>query len=203
MDQETLRKSTEPFFTTKGPGKGTGLGLSMVQGLAEQSGGRLRIRSTPGEGTSVELWIPTIGRVEERLATVEAPPPAPQLAPQTILVVDDDVLVSTGTTAMLEDLGHRVIEARSGSEALAALRSHGDIGLVLTDQVMPGMTGLELAREVRRIFPGKPVILATGYADAALAADELAVPRLSKPFSQYDLASAIALVGAGRPAGPI
>jgi signal transduction histidine kinase len=198
MDGETLRKAADPFFTTKGPGKGTGLGLSMVHGLAEQSGGRLKIRSTVGSGTVVDLFLPAAEGVAtdrlpaavDRLAAL--PPAPPQLQPQTILVVDDDALVSTGTTAMLEDLGHRVIEARSGLEALAVLRENGEIELVLTDHVMPGMSGLDLAREVRRAYPGKLVILATGYADAAGMADDTGVPRLSKPFTQYDLASAIA-----------
>jgi PAS domain S-box-containing protein len=200
MDQATLAKATEPFFTTKGPGKGTGLGLSMVHGLAAQSGGALDVSSEPGKGTTVELWLPQ--------ATGEATPhpaevPGVQLShagsdagmqPCTVLVVDDDALVSTGTAAMLEDLGHSVIEASSGAQALAALRANGrDIDLVITDHAMPGMTGLELASQIRKTYPGLAIILATGYAEIPDSmASERPLPRLSKPFRQEELAAAIA-----------
>ncbi|ACL61141.1 response regulator [Methylobacterium nodulans] len=193
MDAATLAKATEPFFTTKGPGKGTGLGLSMVQGLVAQSGGALQVSSTPGQGTTVTLWLPAA-------APVEAPPPAAlasadpaAIPPCTILVVDDDPLVRIGTAAMLEDLGHAVLEAPSGAEALTLLEGRTDIDLVVTDHAMPGMTGLELARRLREVCPQLPVILATGFAELP-SDDEAAVPRLSKPFSQEELVMLLAAV---------
>ena len=122
MDDATLTKATEPFFTTKGPGKGTGLGLSMVHGLAAQSGGLLHIHSEPDAGTTIDLWLPratTSAVAVPRVA--QAAQPSPQTEPCTVLVVDDDLLVMTGTAAMIDDLGHTSIEAHSAAEALAKL----------------------------------------------------------------------------------
>jgi PAS domain S-box-containing protein len=193
MDADTLKRAIEPFFTTKGVGKGTGLGLAMVQGLAVQSGGGMQITSIPDEGTTVTLWLPvadgTIPKPAEPQAAEQA---APLLQPRQlkVLVVDDDVLVAMGTTAMLEDLGHVTLMAGSGTEALEVLQEHPDIELVLTDQAMPGMTGTELARRLRELYPMLPVILATGYAELA-AGDGPALPRLSKPYSQQALAATI------------
>ena len=195
MDETLLARATEPFFTTKGVGKGTGLGLSMVHGLAAQSGGGLKLSSRPGQGTRVDLWLPL---VEETDAPV-APPP--EVARQhnedagscVVMVVDDDSLVATGTVAMLEDLGHTVLEAGSAAEALAMLESGRSVDLVITDHAMPDMTGMELARRLSQIRPGLKVILATGYADLPpMTGEALDLPRLSKPFLQADLAQMIA-----------
>src|SRR6202012_1545997 len=125
MDQITLAKATEPFFTTKGPGKGTGLGLSMVQGLAAQSGGLLRIHSEPNAGTVVELWLPKASTAAAAPVRLPESSPAfrPATDPCTVLIVDDDILVMTGTAAMILDLGHTPIEAHSGAEALQVLSS--------------------------------------------------------------------------------
>jgi CheY-like chemotaxis protein len=110
-----------------------------------------------------------------------------------VLVVDDDALVSTGTAAMLEDLGHRVIEVSSGLQALDALKAHHrSIGVVITDHAMPGMTGLELARRIRQTHPALAVILASGYAEITLDKGESSMARLAKPFRQDELAAAIA-----------
>ncbi|HEY8566180.1 MAG TPA: response regulator [Beijerinckiaceae bacterium] len=205
MDPATLAKAVEPFFTTKGPGKGTGLGLSMVQGLAVQSGGALDVSSRPGAGTTISLWLPRAqASVAPALAQPVAPGPDDQRAlPRTVLVVDDDPLVSTGTAAMLEDLGHRVVEAGTAAEALEVLQSQQPIHLVITDHAMPVMTGTELARRIRQAYPGLPIVLATGYADLAEVAEgpdgELRLPRLAKPYRQEDLAALIA--GLPVPAG--
>jgi CheY-like chemotaxis protein len=202
MDDETLARATEPFFTTKGPGKGTGLGLSMVHGLAAQSGGALSISSEPNKGTRVILWLP---RAELGLAEQSAAGGAQQSLldgePKNVLIVDDDPLVCTGTVAMLEDLGHMVIEANSGIEALKVLRTNSEIDLVITDHAMPGMTGTELARQIRGIYPKLAVLLATGYAELPEGVDDLGLPRLSKPYRQEDLAVAIANAGQGQPNG--
>jgi CheY-like chemotaxis protein len=190
MDELTVRRATEPFFTTKGAGKGTGLGLSMVDGLAAQSGGAMRILSRHGEGTTVELWLP----VSEQAVVAMGQPVAGAQSDGShccVLVVDDDPLISMATTDMLEDLGHSVVEASSGQAALELLRSRTDIELVITDQAMPGMTGVELARHIKSQRPTLPVILATGYADLPNEKDA-AWPRLSKPYQQDDLATAIA-----------
>jgi signal transduction histidine kinase len=193
MDEQTLKRATEPFFTTKGAGKGTGLGLSMVHGLAAQSGGAMRLESRVGEGTSVELWLP----VSKHALT--APPPERVAAfrgdqrPSRILVVDDDPLLVASTAAILEDLGHEVIEASSGSHALDTLRLGADVDVVITDHAMPGMTGAELARRIRQDWPRLPVILATGYAELPNGEDP-GLPRLSKPYRQEDLVAKIAQV---------
>jgi len=190
MDEATLRRAIEPFFTTKGVGKGTGLGLSMVHGLAAQSGGLMRIASRVSEGTTVELWLPV--SAAERAAPLPEPAVPGRVAPPCrVLLVDDDALILTGTAAMLEDLGHRVIETGSAAAALDVLRSGTVVDLVLTDQAMPGMTGIELARQISQAWPGLPIILATGYADLP-GGDDLNLPRLSKPYLQEELAAQIA-----------
>jgi len=191
MDEEILKRATEPFFTTKEPGKGTGLGLSMVHGIAEQSGGRLVLKSRKGEGTTAEVWLPVaqsgVGAVEQDVA----PSQPGMTASLVILAVDDDGLILTNTVAMLEDLGHRPLAASSAMTALEVLRARSDVDLVITDHVMPRMTGLQLAQQVRKEWPGLPIILATGYAE--LPSEEgRSLPRLAKPFGQDDLASMIA-----------
>jgi PAS domain S-box-containing protein len=188
MDDETLSRAIEPFFTTKGVGKGTGLGLSMVHGFLTQSGGRLQLRSRLGEGTTADIWLPAAPRM------VASPPEQEQLGPRTrplcILVVDDDPLVLTNTAMMLEDLGHHVLEASSGDQALRILRREPSVEMLITDQVMPGMSGMELIAAARGEFPALPMLLATGFAD--LAGQAFAdVARLSKPFLQNELDRAI------------
>ena len=189
MDQETLLKATEPFFTTKGVGKGTGLGLSMVHGFAEQSGGRLVLHSQKGAGTTAELLLP-VAKTSEKPIPATPAPPAKALRPLTILAVDDDALVLMNTVHMLEDLGHTVFEAYSGYEALEILRREDGIDLVVTDQAMPKMTGTELAKIIKREWPDIPVLLATGYADR-VRGDDIGLPKLTKPYMQRELAEAI------------
>ena len=194
MDEALLARAPEPFFTTKGVGKGTGLGLSMVQGLAAQSGGALKLSSRPGEGTRVDLWLPI---AQPAVSPQTVPPETPAeagaaMTSRTILVVDDDSLVSTGTAAMLEDLGHTALEAGSAFEALALIENGHAIDLVITDHAMPGMTGVELAHRLSQIRPDLGVILATGYADLPLPTKaDIDLPRLSKPFLQSDLVRVI------------
>ncbi len=189
MDQETLLKATEPFFTTKGVGKGTGLGLSMVHGFAEQSGGRLILHSQKGAGTTAELLLP-VAKTSEKPIPATPAPPAKALRPLTILAVDDDALVLMNTVHMLEDLGHTVFEAYSGYEALEILKREDGIDLVVTDQAMPKMTGTELAKIIKREWPDIPVLLATGYADR-VRGDDVGLPKLTKPYMQRELAEAI------------
>ena len=200
MDPETLRKATEPFFTTKGVGKGTGLGLAMVHGFAEQSRGRLILHSQKGKGTIAELRLPVADPSIK--ATTRAPEPASAkaLQPLTILAVDDDALVLMNTIAMLEDLGHTVFQAHSGKEAIEILRRENSIDLVIADQVMPKMTGTELAKTMKTEWPDIPVLLATGYTDR-LGEEGLALPKLAKPYLQRDLSDAIARLNPARRKG--
>ncbi len=189
MDEATLARATEPFFTTKGVGKGTGLGLSMVFGFAAQSGGELVLRSSKGVGTVAELWLPC---AQTALVPPAAPPPPAAMQKTrrgTVLVVDDDSLVLASTAAMLEDLGYATIEAKSGQEALSIHDDSIQVDLVITDYSMPGMTGLQLATELRRTRPRLPIILATGYSD--LHGNVADVEHLAKPFGQAKLADAI------------
>jgi CheY-like chemotaxis protein len=193
MDDATVKRAQEPFFTTKDVGKGTGLGLSMVYGLATQSGGATRINSRLGAGTTVELLLPIA-------ATADVPqvPASGQvqhgLTPScTILLVDDDSLVSEVTAAMLEDLGHDVVAVSSATHALDVIRSDARIDLVITDHAMPGMTGMELARHIRAMRIELPIILATGYAELPNSGP-VGIPRLDKPYCQEKLASMIASI---------
>jgi CheY-like chemotaxis protein len=185
MDDEVVARAIEPFFSTKGIGRGTGLGLSMVHGLAAQLGGALRLHSAAGEGTEVQLWLPcaaakpetgTDGHMSRAIAGAG-----------TALLVDDEPLVRASTAEMLEDMGFSVIALESADEAAAQLADGLAVDLVVTDHLMPGMTGAELARNVRATRAGTPVLIISGYADAGgIDAD---VPRLAKPFRHADLAA--------------
>jgi PAS domain S-box-containing protein len=191
MDEETLKHAQEPFFTTKGVGKGTGLGLSMVKGLAEQSGGVLLLKSHIGEGTTAEIWLPACQ--DEKVPVPHTPEPsrsASRSQPISVLVVDDDLLVLDSIAAMLDDLGHAVIEARSAEEAVRLLPRMPKIDIVVTDYAMPGMNGLQLAETVAAERPGTPVVLCTGYAELP-GSTQPHLPRISKPFDQTALVAAI------------
>jgi len=190
MNQETLARATEPFFTTKGVGKGTGLGLAMVQGLTAQSGGTLRLKSNVGVGTEVELWLPVAAR-HSAAATVDAVAGtgAPS-GPLTILAVEDDPLILLNLVAMLEDLGHKVIKASSGPDALRQLAGAEPVDMLITDHSMPGMTGAELARRVAAERGALPIVLASGYAELP-SGEGAEFVRLAKPFGQKQLADAI------------
>ena len=194
MDAETLARAMEPFFTTKGVGKGTGLGLSMIHGLAEQSGGRLVLASRPGEGTTAELWLPIAQGSDQSDIPDRLPAEVTEnsTSPLTVLAVDDDGLVLMNILALLEDLGHTVLEAYSGKEALEIFRREPSINLVITDQAMPHMTGIQLAELIAAERPGTPIILATGYGELPPGSDP-SIQRLGKPFGQPDLVKAVAV----------
>ncbi|WP_095171520.1 PAS domain-containing sensor histidine kinase [Pseudomonas sp. Irchel 3H3] len=185
MDSETLAQATEPFFTTKGVGKGTGLGLSMVHGLAEQLGGCLILGSEQGLGTTAQLWLPLAATA---VAQASSAPDAAQdgFTRLCVLLVDDDSLVLTSTSLLLEDLGHRVICVTSGTEALQVFKKRSDIDLVITDMAMPLMDGAQLAAAIRELHPDMPIILATGFAQR-LDGFVAHLPRLAKPFTQLNL----------------
>jgi PAS domain S-box-containing protein len=200
MDEETLARAAEPFFTTKGVGKGTGLGLSMVQGTAEQLGGELVVKSAKGAGTTVELWLPeAAGEVSAPIEIPAAPAAPSSVGGLTILLVDDDPLVLVSTAEMLEDLGHRVLAAHSSDAALALLSTARQLDLVITDHAMPEMTGLQLAETIKTTRPSLPVVLASGFAELPKIVKP-DVLKLAKPFTQATLREAIAEACA-RPVG--
>ncbi|HET9398004.1 MAG TPA: PAS domain-containing protein [Sphingomicrobium sp.] len=190
MDEATLARAIEPFFTTKGQGEGTGLGLSMVHGLAAQSGGALEIRSEVGKGTTAELWLPAAdGKADDFSDTDDTLPKQPRRA--TIMIVDDENLVRAATAEMLREMGHSVLEAATGSAALDRLNAGEDVDLLITDYLMPGMRGSELIEDARSLRPGLPVLLLTGYANLAKG-EAAGIPRLAKPFREADLARSVA-----------
>jgi signal transduction histidine kinase len=187
MDEATRRRAIEPFFSTKGVGKGTGLGLSMVHGLAAQLGGALTIASAPGAGTNIELWLPSTGEIAEVAAPeVETVETGAGLA----LVVDDEPLVRASTAASLAELGYGVIEAESAEAALLLLDSGVHPDILVTDHLMPGLSGVELARRLQQRAPGCAILIVSGYAEVEDLAPDL--PRLVKPFRHADLAAALA-----------
>ena len=177
----------------------------MVHGMAEQMGGALALRSRVGQGTTAEIWLPAVeGGTSGVQALKNAAPAAPR-GKLKVLAVDDDRLVLFNTTAMLEELGHEVVEAGSGEEALTLLEKSG-FDLLITDQAMPRMTGLQLLDVVRERWPGLPVILATGYAEIP-GGTQVSVPKLGKPFTERELGQALAAarspgVAAGRVMAP-
>jgi PAS domain S-box-containing protein len=191
MDAATVSRAMEPFFTTKGPGKGTGLGLSVVHGLAEQSGGHFSLQSGVAEGTTAELWLPIAHAEASVIDQVKHVPPDGAMDALVVLAVDDDFLVLTNTVAMLEDLGHTCFSASSGRGALDILRREGSIDLVITDQAMPHMTGVQLAAAIQQEWPDLPVVLATGYAELPQGSGGH-LPKLAKPFTEDQLAGELA-----------
>jgi len=184
MTPEILKRAVEPFFSSKPLGKGTGLGLSMVHGLAVQLGGALQLTSTVGKGTTATLILPVATKAPKAESPVHTVQKVNRSA--VILFVDDDPLIAMSTTEMLEDLGHQVIGASSGLHALDIIRSEQPIDLMMTDHVMPGMTGIELAAASREVRPSLPILLATGYAELPEGA-QLDLPRLAKPYHQDQL----------------
>lgn len=189
MDETTLRRAIEPFFSTKAVGRGTGLGLSMVHGLAAQLGGAFTLSSVLHQGTRADLYLP-VAAAEARPAKPSPPPITPGLVrPLTVLLVDDEPLVRAGTAEMLRELGHRVIEAEGGADAVSRLRTEATIDAVVTDYTMPWMNGAELANRVVEIRPSLPVLVITGYSGDDLGGVKL--PMLSKPFGQADFINAL------------
>jgi CheY-like chemotaxis protein len=200
MDADTLKRATEPFFTTKDIGRGTGLGLSSVQGLALQSGGGFDLSSIPGQGTVATLWLPVSTDAVESAGALPEPEVPPAVAGGNVLLVDDEELARLGTRHMLQEAGYVVVEAASGEEALVRLRDGEPVDVLVTDYAMPGMSGTALAKAARMLRPGLPVLLVTGYATIDDAeADRL--PRLSKPYAAVEVVQALARL-LGEPSAP-
>jgi PAS domain S-box-containing protein len=196
MDSETLARAIEPFFSTKGIGQGTGLGLSMVHGLASQLGGALRLDSRRGLGTTVEMWLPVTRARPTASRQIEGTN-APTLA-RTALLVDDDSFARASTAEMLAEMNYAVIEAENAEDALRLIQNGVGFDILITDHLMPGMNGTELARRILSFTPDKPVLIISGYAEVEGIAPELA--RLTKPFRQAELGQALASLRMADPA---
>jgi signal transduction histidine kinase len=196
MSPEVAARAFEPFFTTKETGKGSGLGLSMVYGFAKQSAGALRIDSAPGRGTTVSLFLPVLPALARAQSGTEQERPLGVVASGsgTVLLVEDNEDVRSATAGVLSSLGYRVIVASHGKRAIELLRRRGSIDLLLTDLVMPGgMSGVEVAREARRLRSGLPVLLMSGYSppDLGELGGELNCAFIHKPFRPAELGKAI------------
>jgi CheY-like chemotaxis protein len=187
MNEATLARAVEPFFSTKGIGKGTGLGLSMVHGLASQLDGALTISSKLGVGTIIDLWLPITAAPSEDVPADRLLPPRRHEG--TVLLVDDEVLVRASTAQMLHEIGFSIVEAASAEEALEKIDEGLQFDLLVTDHLMPGMTGTDLAGEIARRRIEVAVVIVSGYAEAEEIAVDL--PRITKPFRLADLATVI------------
>jgi signal transduction histidine kinase len=199
MDEATRIRAIEPFFSTKGLGKGTGLGLSMAHGLASQLGGALTIDSTPGVGTEVAIWLPEMPAPVPSAAEGRRPPNI-MPAPGSALIVDDEELIRLSTADMLGELGFSVHEAPTAEAALRLIEAGLAPDLLITDHLMPGMTGVELALAVRVRRPSTKILIVSGFADADGIDPSLA--RLTKPFVQTDLARALAALDVKQTSAP-
>ncbi|WP_427026498.1 PAS domain-containing protein (plasmid) [Aureimonas ureilytica] len=202
MTADVLSRAMEPFFTTKPIGVGTGLGLSMIYGFVRQSGGQVRMDSTPGEGTRVCLHLPRHRGEAEGTESGDASAELPQAeAGQTVLVVDDEALVRMLIVEVLENLGYAALEAEDGPSALAELRRGGRIDLLVTDVGLPnGMNGRQVAEAARELRPDLKVLFVTGYAEGTVLNPEHLGPDtqvVTKPFALDDLARRIAALVSG------
>ena len=188
MDPTLLKRIFDPFFTTKKVGEGTGLGLSVVHGIVRRSGGDVQISSEKGRGTVVQVYLPCCDTVPVRAGgTVEAVP----RGRERILFVDDEENISVMVRKMLERIGYQVTSSNCGTEALATFRRQPEqFDLIITDQTMPKMTGTELAKQIHRIRPEVPVVLASGlgYSDPM---DHSICSYIKKPFVPGELAKVV------------
>lgn len=191
MDAETLRKAIEPFYTTKGMGKGTGLGLSMAHGMAGQSGGTLQLLSIVGAGTRAAVWLPEADPAGLSALASEDTSAIQRGKALRILLVDDDDIVRRSIEHMLSDIGHEVVEASSAAKALALLGQSDEFDMVVTDYLMPSMTGTELIKRVRMRHPEMPCVIVSGYTAVKDTAPIVGVQRLAKPFTAARLAEVI------------
>ena len=207
MDQATLKRASEPFFTTKPSGQGTGLGLAMARGFAEQSGGAFSILSEIGLGTTVTLWFPEADEATgaDRPAKAE---PAPGPLQGRALVVDDDPMVREILTQQLQAVGFQTVAASDGLDALSKIDAGLIVEVLVTDYSMPGMNGVALIEEVRRRKPRLPAVLLTGFADSAMRAkfeeenaEASITALLRKPVDEHELAGRLAAVLLSSPEG--
>jgi two-component system cell cycle sensor histidine kinase/response regulator CckA len=192
MEREVLERLFEPFFTTKGPGEGTGMGLAVVHGIVTNHSGAITVESAPGQGTTFAIYLPRLDRAVEDEAATQTPPPTGN---ERILFVDDTAEIAHIGREVLESLGYDVLACTSGVEALEAFCAAPErFDLVMTDQVMPNLTGDVLAREMLRIRPGLPIILFTGLHHSMTEEETRALgirAFVRKPFVVHDLGQTI------------
>jgi len=190
MDEATRLRVFEPFFTTKGPDKGTGLGLSMVYGIVKQSNGFIEVYSEPGRGSAFKIYLPRVGE-EMRTNKIHSIELAPRRRPATVLLVEDESAVRTLARLVLEGGGYTIVEASNGRDALLLSRQQaGTIDLMVTDVVMPDMSGPQLATHLKALRPGIKVLFLSGYTDDAIVRHGIIdgdVPFLQKPFAKDSL----------------
>jgi two-component system, cell cycle sensor histidine kinase and response regulator CckA len=202
MDAETQAHIFEPFFTTKEKGKGTGLGLATVYGIVKQSGGFVWVYSEVGKGTSFKIYLPRLDQKEDRTGAPQTPAELP-IGTETILLTEDEQDVREIAREFLESGGYRVIEAKDGADAIKlAARNRGKIQLLVTDMVMPGMTGQELAVQLQAEHPGMCVVYMSGYSEHAateMANADPSVRLLTKPFSRAAILRTVAEILRGAP----
>jgi CheY-like chemotaxis protein len=192
MDKETVDRVFEPFFTTKKAGKGTGLGLSQVYGFVRQSGGHIRIYSEPGHGTTVKLYLPRDLRAEAPASDEIAS--AADGGSETVLVVEDHEGLREYSVGVLRELGYCVLEAPDGHRGLELLKDRSDVDLLLTDVVLPGLNGRELADQALQLRPDLKVLFTTGYTRNAIVHNgrlDDDVSLITKPFTFEGLASKV------------
>jgi len=203
MPRDVLAKAFEPFFTTKDVGKGSGLGLSQVLGFAKQSNGGVRIESRMGEGTCVRVYLPRAAASESAAIDTRSRAAVPHSSKDAIiLLVDDDEAVREVAASMLRDVGYAVTEAGSGGAALDLLNRERRFDLVVLDFAMPGMNGVDLAREVHSKFPAMPVLFITGYADNSALAEIGDARLVKKPFLGDELVTKVQTALAQLKRGP-
>jgi PAS domain S-box-containing protein len=206
MDDATRERIFEPFFTTKEVGKGTGLGLAMVYGVVRQSGGQIEVESAPGAGATFRIYLPSVEQAEEDAIRPDSPA-QPVTGHETILVVEDDDAVRDLVGKTLEGLGYNVLAVSGGNAALKqSAKFKGEIDLLISDLVMPGMSGRDVARRLARKCPRLKVLYISGYADERIVQEASAEPRaslLAKPFSPGELEQAVRRALASPPSGPV
>jgi len=202
MDAATQQRIFEPFFTTKPKGKGTGLGLSTVYGIVRQSGGHVDVRSAPGRGTAFDIILPQVAAPVPARAELSIGTALPR-GTETVLVVEDEEAVRLIVRRVLEAQGYAILEARDGNDAMRVAAQRGDaIDLVLSDVIMPGMGGRELARSLATTRPGLPILFMSGYneeGELAGTGGDLGDGVLAKPFTAETLARQVREALDGRP----
>jgi PAS domain S-box-containing protein len=195
MTPEVLAKAVEPFYSTKGVGKGTGLGLSMAHGMAAQSGGVLTLESEVGVGTTARIWLPELdeGLLAPSVADVRVRTES-LVSPMKVLLVDDDEIVRGSIREMLTGLGHEVVAAGSGAEAISLIATDDGFDMLVTDYLMPSMTGRVLIDRVREVHPDMPAVIVSGYTALQDRDEVVGTTRLSKPFTTMKLDDAMSRV---------
>jgi CheY-like chemotaxis protein len=191
MPKDVLERAFEPFFTTKPVGKGTGLGLSQIHGFAAQAGGRAEVESAEGQGTTVRILLPRSGK--KPAAAADQRDSAVLPAGLKVLLVEDNAQVRAFAADLLVELQCQVITAQDGREALALLERE-DVDLVFSDVVMPGISGLELAKSLRQTHPHIPAVLATGYSEETVASTASGFEIVRKPYDAHAVSAALGAV---------